>query len=151
MYVPSIGFCIGLAHFFGYLVYGKGKRKFFSLVSSAIAITLSLYAYQTWLRNYDWFDNMTIFRKAVESYPENARMQHIYGLEVWNIEKNATKAIEIHKKSLEIYPDFNEAHAYIGRIYFSIGDNENAYHHFSRCSDIGDNHLLTWFVGSKFS
>ncbi len=79
-------------------------------------------------RNFDWKDEYTLYKTDVEHSPNDARLYHYIGTAiaetVYPKETDTTKQKELDKesivylrKSLEIYPDYSEAHIELGRIF----------------------------------
>jgi Flp pilus assembly protein TadD len=86
LYVPSLGFCIILTYFWirfldvpggGTSSLGFANPKFFP-----IYILLALYSYETYTRNMDWHDNLSLFMTDVRSSSGSARAHYNAGTEM---------------------------------------------------------------------
>jgi hypothetical protein len=87
MYIPSLGFCIVLAHFLIRLTKTESVKSGFKNLSGFFALNKRLfffvfvigllYSFKTISRSKDWKDNLTIFSHDVK-YPRTAQQQIKY-------------------------------------------------------------------------
>eukprot|EP00736_Rhodelphis_marinus_P004876 Rmarinus@m.3546 len=99
------------------------------LVLSLVVLLGGLYAQRTWLRNYDWHDNTSLFESGLTVNPTNVKAWVNLGYET---QKNsgAEAAIEFYTKATEIDPEDSEARTGLGAMYMRLGDYELATEHF---------------------
>jgi len=67
LYLPSVGFCAGVAWLFVALGRRTGARR---LAAAGVGIVVVLYGARTMARNLDWRDAETIYAATVRDAPE---------------------------------------------------------------------------------
>ncbi len=111
LYLPSVG-CALLA---GLALQSFGSRRDWVRVGVVALLAIGFGA-RTWVRNRDWFDNLTLFRAAVSAEPQSAKAHHDLGLTLMNL--NRLDEANIHfRKALLLYEDYDDAAFSIARIY----------------------------------
>ncbi|MFT5129950.1 MAG: Flp pilus assembly protein TadD [Rhodothermales bacterium] len=120
LYMPSLAFCVGLAWFARF-----GRPAFIGL-----ALVMLAYSAKTIHRNAAWHDNWTLIQADIQSCPNSARLQAMYGEQAWSRGMN-DDAFASFTRSLEIYPDSSSVHRSIGLIHANRADYSKAIHHLS--------------------
>lgn len=129
LYLPSFGLCIlaawGLAKLLKAEEWDVFKKSFLGL--GALGVVVLAFAALTIKRNPDWYENMTLFEKDVQTSANSAKMQFYYGnaLVVKYMaqpeklkDKTLLAKAEVHlKKSFEINPKFHHAAYELGNCY----------------------------------
>jgi len=152
MYLPSLGFCLGIAFLLGKL-FNRDDRtaantpgEFWSAhrkVLSVVAAILVVYAVKTETRNRVWQDNYTLFSHDATLAPNSTRIHYLLGNLLSNPEDLGRKdpaaqqasldtAIVELKRAVEIDPAFADAHNQLGVAYFQKKDVDNAFTSFSK-------------------
>lgn len=109
LYIPSFGFVFLVS----WLIVKGRLRKVAMLL---VVIIISLYSYQTFNRNKDWKDDITLFSSILRESPENLLANYTLG--VWYSEKGEYDKSAFHYgKAIKKAPDFWEAHYNLGNIY----------------------------------
>lgn len=156
LFFPSIAFCIaavyGLCRLLKINFYDPGTQpgafvntaKPFILICTAVA---ALYAFKTVTRNRDWRSNATLFAKDVETVPNSAHMLMYTADYLSNVDTLATLPPEQQKarllkaqadinKALGIYSLFPDAWYLSGRIWYHLGNYEEALKSYSKAMSL---------------
>ncbi|MCX6305704.1 MAG: DUF1736 domain-containing protein [Bacteroidetes bacterium] len=129
LYMPSVGFCLGLAWILSHSMQKTLKNKVLSarLVSVTVLVILSLYGVKTVSRNRDWADSYTLFTTDVHVSSNSAKGNALAGeylIKKAGQVKDASlrdsllrQSIKYQQKAVQIYPKqiialFNLAAAY---------------------------------------
>jgi len=152
MYIPSLGFCIVLAHFLIRLTKTESVKSGFKNLSGFFALNKRLfffvfvigllYSFKTISRSKDWKDNLTIFSHDVKISPNSATANQILGsaltvsaLTSPDKQNQATvfsTAKKYLKRSLEIYPDYYAPLSHLGVIYMYEKNPDSAYYYLQK-------------------
>lgn len=139
--IPSLGWCMVLA---GLLAYAF-KLQDIRLVSwASIPATpkyiltgiLATYSILTFARNFDWHDDLTLFRKDIKYVSQSSQAHNLLALHIMQHTQKETdpavatrqmqEAVAHFKKAQEIYPSvFNIAYD-IGRVYNGLNQPDSA-------------------------
>ena len=125
LYLPSVGFCMGLSILVHRYVKSKPVRGLFCLA------LLSAYGWRTYTRNFDWESDETLFISGVETCPNSAKMrQHKAQILMTqgkrkliedNENEEGLKLFEEGKAQMdiarEIYPDWCDLGYFYGSYY----------------------------------
>ncbi len=121
LYLPSVGFLIFIVYL-GYLVYQHFKNPIIKkLILSMFIIVCIIYSYLTIIRNQDWKDSVTLWKKAVsinisEPFP-------LGGLGGVYFRKGEYKlAAEQYKKFLSLEPTNDQMHARLALTYQNLDE-----------------------------
>lgn len=130
LYIPSFGFVLVLAYLISkFQLRGQTwTSKFQILIIVAIAVS---YGYLTFQRNRDWHDPITFWTRVVSQHPRSALGYYSLGVYYSEIEEQE-QAEEAYKKTIEIQPNFWEAHQNLANIYKNQGDLRSAYEHYQQ-------------------
>ncbi len=111
LYLPSVGWCIGIGLFIG-----AALRHRYAIVAPCLALMLVFFSARTWIRNYDWADNTKLFRATATSSPNSAKALYNYGLVLQR--KGKLKEARVYLlRALQILPSYSSAGQVIGSIY----------------------------------
>jgi len=132
LFFASVGFCLAAALAYERWIGESGMlespiRKNRVAFTSAISICLT-FSGLTIARNVDWKDNYTLFSTDLKKAPNDCELNFYLATEIsqnrYPEETNPVNMQEMDKQSImylnqaiAIYPDFDEAHAELGRIY----------------------------------
>ncbi len=158
MFFTSVGFClvVGLAIEKWLLMsYSADLASLKKPVVLAILIPVAIaYTVITINRNTDWFSNYTLFKADAPKAPNDSRLTYYLGTETATTVADAQKDPQERKKkimegigilyqSLNVYPDYNSAHASIGNAYFHIQQYDSAAFHEKRALELNPKDAVT--------
>jgi hypothetical protein len=102
LYLPSFGWCLAVGSLVAEWARGEGRRV--ALVGAIVAV----FAGRTWMRNFDWHDEYTLFTATVASSPESARAQS-NAAAVYGQRGDLERALTHYQRAVDIYPQYAEA------------------------------------------
>lgn len=118
LYVPSVGFALLIA---GVLEPVLSRPRPSAAVATACILALSVFAVRTVVRNTDWKDDLTLWRKTVQTAPESARARNNLGA-AYLRRGERTLAEEQFAAAVAIQPDLAVAHGNLGKLFLDRGD-----------------------------
>ena len=159
LYLPSIGFSLLVALVFGrmsklkpddtgnYIIrtgvvrermaLGWLSADFFRKVATILFIlVLILYSLRTILRNNDWQEDLTLWSKTAEDFPNHWLAHYNVGNEYQRMGK-LDEAIGKYKTALSIRPNYADAHNNLGIVYAAKGRDNEAISEFKKAIDLG--------------
>lgn len=71
LYLPSVGYCLLLG-------VGYGRLSRYTLPRIALIVLILSYSARTYLRNFDWQDEESLYRSGVHINPPKGEFYHIY-------------------------------------------------------------------------
>ncbi|XP_063783731.1 protein O-mannosyl-transferase TMTC3 isoform X2 [Pseudophryne corroboree] len=122
LYVPSMGFCVFVAHGWKKL---SSKSRLKKLSWIFLAVVLFTHAMKTFSRNWDWESEYTLFMSALKVNKNNAKLWNNVGHALEN-EKNYVKALRFFKQATHVQPDDIGAHMNVGRTYKNLNRSKEA-------------------------
>ncbi|XP_035521326.1 protein O-mannosyl-transferase TMTC3 [Morone saxatilis] len=122
LYVPSMGFCVLVAHGFK-IVSQKGHLKKISWL--IIGVLLTTHAVKTFKRNWDWESEYTLFTSALKVNKNNAKLWNNVGHALEN-QNNYAKALQYFLQATRVQPDDIGAHMNVGRTYKNLNKSREA-------------------------
>ncbi|XP_039988957.1 protein O-mannosyl-transferase TMTC3 [Xiphias gladius] len=122
LYVPSMGFCVLVAHGFK-IVSHKGHLKKISWLM--IGVLLTTHAVKTFNRNWDWESEYTLFTSALKVNKNNAKLWNNVGHALEN-QNNYAKALQYFLQATRVQPDDIGAHMNVGRTYKNLNKSKEA-------------------------
>ena len=137
LYMPSLGFCMLFGYGF-HLLYEKcGEGKSFKkiVLVLALVLTLSFHSIKTFVRNYDWESEYTIFTAGIKVNERNAKLYNNVG-HALEAQSNYEEALQYFLKAVEIQADDIGAHINVGRTYNNLNQYELAEKAFLRAKDL---------------
>ena len=108
LYVPSLGFCIVLTYFWvRFLGVPDGRESSLAFTNPKfipVYALLTIYSYETYTRNWDWHDNLSLFTTDVQSSPGSARTHYNAGNEILDrlVLSSADRTAEARKSALHL-------------------------------------------------
>jgi len=76
LYLPALGFCIGVGYIFEWLYTYLGRKipsaRAVAIVTAAFAILIFAYGSRAFARNYDWRNPYVFFKKTSQTSPNSA-------------------------------------------------------------------------------
>ncbi|XP_075712919.1 protein O-mannosyl-transferase TMTC3 [Rhinoderma darwinii] len=123
LYVPSMGFCILVAH--GWKKLSSKSSRLRKLSWVFLAVVLFTHAVKTFNRNWDWESEYTLFMSALKVNKNNAKLWNNVGHALEN-EKSYAKALRFFKQATHVQPDDIGAHMNVGRTYKNLDRNKEA-------------------------
>ncbi|XP_019400814.1 PREDICTED: transmembrane and TPR repeat-containing protein 3 isoform X2 [Crocodylus porosus] len=122
LYVPSMGFCILVAHGWKRLSSKSMLRK---LSWICLSVVLFTHALKTLHRNWDWESEYTLFMSALKVNKNNAKLWNNVGHALEN-EKNFERALRFFIQATHVQPDDIGAHMNVGRTYKNLNKTKEA-------------------------
>ncbi|XP_026554761.1 transmembrane and TPR repeat-containing protein 3 [Pseudonaja textilis] len=122
LYVPSMGFCMLVAHGWKKLSSNSTLRK---LSWICLSLVLFIHALKTLQRNWDWESEYTLFMSALKVNKNNAKLWNNVGHALEN-EKNFERALRFFIQATQVQPDDIGAHMNVGRTYKNLNRTREA-------------------------
>ncbi|KAJ7329891.1 hypothetical protein JRQ81_016065 [Phrynocephalus forsythii] len=122
LYVPSMGFCMLIAHGWRKLSSNSALRK---LSWVCLSLVLCVHALKTLHRNWDWESEYTLFMSALKVNKNNAKLWNNVGHALEN-EKNFERALRFFIQATQVQPDDIGAHMNVGRTYKNLNRSKEA-------------------------
>ncbi|KAM9174139.1 protein O-mannosyl-transferase TMTC3 [Pangshura tecta] len=122
LYVPSMGFCILVAHGWKRLSNKSVLRRVSWICLSVVLFT---HALKTLHRNWDWESEYTLFMSALKVNKNNAKLWNNVGHALEN-EKNFERALRFFIQATQVQPDDIGAHMNVGRTYKNLNKTKEA-------------------------
>ena len=119
LYIPSVGFCILLA-----IGMDKGLQlnRVFKL---GIIFILLFYSWATIKRNNDWKDDLILWSRTIDKYPDNFQAHNNLGC-VYSWQGKYDEACKEFKEALRLYPQSVSAWLNLGNVYILKGKYHKA-------------------------
>jgi protein O-mannosyl-transferase len=141
VFMPSVGFCLLIAHF-GNVIF-KEKRQ---LGIISLALVVVLYSFKTIDRNQAWKDNYTLFKTDIFNSPNSAKLRNALGGETIaqaQKEKDPEQQAKMFEealvhleKAVELHPKYKNAYLLIGNAYNYKKNFEKAIENYKKCLEI---------------
>lgn len=134
LYIPSIGYCILIAHGVCVLLDRFPKYRY-HLASLFTVLVLSLMC-KTLLQNQVWNTRETLFKSGVRTLPNNAKVHYNYANMLKDKGQN-DEAIHEYQIAIRLYPEHASAHNNLGTI---IPNITQSMYHYERALQIYPGH-----------
>ncbi|XP_037538509.1 protein O-mannosyl-transferase TMTC3 [Nematolebias whitei] len=122
LYVPSMGFCVLVAHGFKTMSH-RGHLKKISWLMAGVLLTT--HAVKTFNRNWDWESEYTLFTSALKVNKNNAKLWNNVGHALEN-QNNYAMALRYFLQATRVQPDDIGAHMNVGRTYKNLNRSKEA-------------------------
>lgn len=122
LYVPSMGFCILVAHGFKTLSSQGASKKISWILMGVLLLT---HAMKTFNRNWDWESEYTLFTSALKVNQNNAKLWNNVGHALENQHKYEG-ALKYFLQATRVQPDDIGAHMNVGRTYKNLNLSKEA-------------------------
>lgn len=150
MFIPSIGFCIIIAHI---LVKESGKwLKNPQILQGALLVVLLAFSIKTISRNYAWESDFSLTTTDVKVSVNSAKCNLVAGgalVDKVDTERNPAKkremlnqGIKYLKHSIELYPTYIEPTLVLGNAYFKLGEFNTAVAYYENCLRINPDYVF---------
>uniref|UniRef100_A0A3Q1H6R8 Protein O-mannosyl-transferase TMTC3 n=1 Tax=Anabas testudineus TaxID=64144 RepID=A0A3Q1H6R8_ANATE len=122
LYVPSMGFCVLVAHGFKIISHREHLKTISWLM---IGVLLTTHAVKTFNRNWDWESEYTLFTSALKVNKNNAKLWNNVGHALEN-QNNYARALRYFLQATRVQPDDIGAHMNVGRTYKNLNKSKEA-------------------------
>ncbi|KAK2838371.1 hypothetical protein Q7C36_013185 [Tachysurus vachellii] len=122
LYVPSMGFCVLVAHGFKSLALRGTLKKVSWLFMGVLLIT---HALKTFSRTWDWESEYTLFTSALKVNKNNAKLWNNVGHALEN-QNDYERALRYFLQATRVQPDDIGAHMNVGRTYKNLNRSREA-------------------------
>jgi len=123
LYLPSIGLCVALADLaVGFAYGGVARRTPVAIAAAALALT---YGVILWDTQHFWHDEVTLFSRCVELYPDSAIYHNRLGM-AYQERGNLVAAERQLAISLKLAPDDGATLYDLGLVHNRLGRNDEA-------------------------
>ena len=140
LYISSFGFCL-LFSYGIHQIYNitHNKMKYVKVVLILFfIITTIAYSMQTFSRNKDWKNELTLWSKTVEQSPNSALAHNNIGV-VYQKQGNIDLAIDVYKQAIALNPNYAEAYNNLGLVYQSQGKTKLAVEAYQKALALNQN------------
>ncbi|XP_043487059.1 protein O-mannosyl-transferase Tmtc3-like isoform X1 [Polistes fuscatus] len=112
LYAPSMGFCMLIGYGWSIL----SMRKFKKLTLFLLITLLAAHSTKTFMRNYDWLDEYSIFMSGLKVNDRNAKLFNNVGHALED-QGRFTEALNFFNMAVQVQGDDIGAHINVGRTY----------------------------------
>ncbi|XP_052087258.1 protein O-mannosyl-transferase TMTC3-like [Mytilus californianus] len=123
LYTPSMGFCALVA--LGFEILMNYKRELKAVLWACMGILLLTHGTKTYMRNFDWKSEYSLFRSALKVNQQNAKLFNNVG-HALEKDQNWSEALEYFQKAVSVQPDDIGAHINVGRTYNNMNMSTEA-------------------------
>lgn len=156
VFFASVGVCLAVALLIVQFLSG-GVSDMSALKNGkvmGVVVTVCLvFAAIVFNRNKEWLDNPTLFRADVVNAPNDARLNYYLGTEL--VTENAARegnpavrgqiineGMTYLRKAIEVFPEYDDAHAALGDAYFKLNQFDSAEVHNVRALQLNPKFLV---------
>jgi tetratricopeptide (TPR) repeat protein len=136
LYLPAIGFWLIIADQVGRILRCRDVSRHFVV---ATFLLLSLLAALTCRRNLEWKDDVTLFSRLIEVYPDRAYGYHNLGCYYMDKLKDYDMAEKYFTKALQIDPRFPRLQTQVGYLMLQRGNFHGALDHYVQAIRLNPN------------
>ncbi|XP_067351824.1 protein O-mannosyl-transferase TMTC1 isoform X3 [Channa argus] len=140
LYMPSMGYCILVAHGLGRLCSVLGRWGT-TIISVSMLLLLLLFSWKTVQQNQVWLSREALFRSGIQTLPHNAKVHYNYA----NFLKDSGRhqeAIHHYNTALRLYPRHASAMNNLGTL---THNPEEAERYYRKALDINPQHNRALF------
>ncbi len=157
-YMPSLGFIIAMV----FLIFigtkstiSTSKLPLSEVVNTnklgvlMLAVFFAFYSFQTINRNTVWKNSYTLYDADIKTYPNGAKLNYHYGLELVKFGLDATNGNDKQKwmqaahnqfvKATEIYPEYHDAYGQLGLSMYRAKQYDKALEYYQKSVDLKPN------------
>ncbi|XP_022602005.1 transmembrane and TPR repeat-containing protein 3 isoform X3 [Seriola dumerili] len=152
LYVPSMGFCVLVAHGFK-IVSHKGHLKKISWLM--IGVLLTTHAVKTFNRNWDWESEYTLFTSALKvipgkKYATRVAPNHLnVYINLANLiranESRLEEADQLYRQAISMRPDFKQAYISRGELLLKMNKLTEARDAYLRALELDRTNADLWY------
>lgn len=134
LYIPSMGFCMLVGY--GWMrLYRNGTIIMKNILIGGLIILIASHSYRTWLRNFDWMSEYSIFMAGIKVNQRNAKLYNNVGHALENLGRHE-EALNYFLHAAKIQEDDVGAHINAGRMYNHLQKYNLAEKYFRRAKDL---------------
>ncbi|XP_029016223.1 protein O-mannosyl-transferase TMTC1 isoform X2 [Betta splendens] len=140
LYMPSMGYCVLVAHGLGRL-YSVLGRWGTTVLSVSMLLLLLLFSWKTVQQNQVWLSREALFRSGIQTLPHNAKVHYNYA----NFLKDSGRhqeAVHHYSTALRLYPRHASAINNLGTLTHDVEEAERCYR---KALDINPQHNRALF------
>ena len=100
LYLPSVGWVLLAAYALNELIV---RERYRTIGMGAAIVLVMAFAARTWVRNWDWHDDMALYRSIAASAPDSVKARHDLGV-VLQREGRNDAAMAQFRSALAVYP-----------------------------------------------
>lgn len=116
--LPALGIALPIAWGLARLAQGSPARRRWAF--GVLAILLMAGGVRTMARVGDWRDDLTLFRAAVEAYPQNAKANYNLAVLLQKTGQNI-RALPYAERAVAIYPAYGDARVVLAQLLLDAG------------------------------
>lgn len=156
LFFASVGFCLAIALLAAQFLSG-GVSDLSTLKNGKVLVVIVpvclVFAAIVFNRNKEWLDNPTLFRADVVNSPNDARLNYYLGTEL--VTETAahegnpmvrgqiiSDGMTYLRKAIEVFPEYDDAHAALGDAYFKLNQFDSAEVHNVRALQLNPKFLV---------
>lgn len=144
MYIASFSICLGYAYLLKYLI--DTKR----LVGIGMIIGITLFYFgRTFIRNFDWKDEIRLWQATAETSPSNPLVYYKLG-SAYQENKNYQQAISAYERSLELNTSLAFVDYNLGTVYAAQENHLQAIKYYDSAI-LKDNQIALYYLGKAQS
>ena len=114
LYLPSMGFSMLVAYGIWQMISNFKSKHLKIIASTGVTLLLLLHLMKTLERNRAWVSEEFLYREAVRTYPNNAKMLHNLATKV--TKTDLTMAEELLRLSAQVEPKYVSAFSDLGMV-----------------------------------
>lgn len=141
LYLPSVGFFVGLAWMLDRLLKKGSASRFISI---ALIIFISLFCiWRTFERNKEWHSPISFYESTIRYKPDSARLHN--NLAMAYVDEGRSKdAIRAYRKAIQVGDYYAQPHYNLSNIYLKNGDYASAIKELKRSIEIDNGFLYSY-------
>ncbi len=136
MYLPCAVICVPLGCLLGWLAERAGRPK---LALGLLVALSTAYGVRTFIRGFDWRDEVTLFGAAYRVSPRSSMANKNYGAALQIAGRNA-EAVPLLQRSVQILWPFPDAHYFLGVALKELNRTEEAAQSLQDCVGMAWHH-----------
>uniref|UniRef100_A0A8C2ZZ33 dolichyl-phosphate-mannose--protein mannosyltransferase n=1 Tax=Cyclopterus lumpus TaxID=8103 RepID=A0A8C2ZZ33_CYCLU len=140
LYMPSMGYCILVAHGLGRLCSVMGRWGT-TVLSVSMLLLILLFSWKTVQQNHVWLSREALFRSGIQTLPHNAKVHYNYANFLKDIGRHQ-EAIHHYTTALRLFPRHASAMNNLGTL---TRDPEEAERYYRKALDTNPQHNRALF------
>ncbi|MDX2072100.1 MAG: tetratricopeptide repeat protein [Haliscomenobacter sp.] len=155
VFMPSVGLCIAVVSGLATLFYGEKLKQTArpQALLLSIGAVVVIFGALTFLRNFAWKDNLTLFSTDAKTSINSAKVHNSLGGvlmdEARKIENDSIKKMALLQeastnllKAVEIHPNYRDAYTLLGNCYFEMKNYAESVKYFNAAYSINNTDTL---------
>ena len=132
LYLPSVGWALLVGYAFDRWL---ATRRYRSIAAAALCVLVAAFGARTWLRNWDWKNNATLYRSMVETAPDSAKSRYNFGV-LLQQQFADELAVPEFRRAFATYPQWAEIALGIGIGYQRRGFTDRAVEWYTKALEV---------------